>query len=391
MTPRLGDVRTGRLWWVVGAVVIAAELMLIGASLVVESVAILVLGQVLVLPSLGLVALAARYLTLRAEQRRDETERRSEAERRRVADAVHDLVGHDLSLIAMQAGVLELGNAGPTAALAAEIRQRAEAAVITLHETTELIGAGPPVEPATDDLHRIVAEHRQAGADITVSGSLPELDAPSRVLLASVVREGLTNAARHAPGHPVEISLTTSGDGEARIDIVTRGAASGVETPRRGGLVALEHRLESLGGQLEVGVDDEGHRVLARLGPRQPAHDDDTRAHTHARRLARDVGAPLVGAVLLVVGLYTWACLGATIEPADQASIRIGMTTQELAPLVPRHEARVRLLGAPQAPDSWTCRQYTDGNFPTGMATLEVCTEGSSVVRVTDLTREPLW
>jgi hypothetical protein len=50
----------------------------------------------------------------------------------------------------------------------------------------------------------------------------------------------------------------------------------------------------------------------------------------------------------------------------------------------------VQLARVPDAPDTWICRYYTDGNFPLAVATVEVCTDGLVVTRITDLTGEPL-
>jgi hypothetical protein len=41
-------------------------------------------------------------------------------------------------------------------------------------------------------------------------------------------------------------------------------------------------------------------------------------------------------------------------------------------------------------PAGWWCGQYTDGNFPLATASYEICHDGATVTRVTDLRKVPL-
>ena len=82
------------------------------------------------------------------------------------------------------------------------------------------------------------------------------------MLFRSIVREALTNAARHAPGAPVEVVVARDGDALA-IDVVngptpTPGAASGRTGGTGRGLSGIRDRVGLLGGRSSVGATAEG-------------------------------------------------------------------------------------------------------------------------------------
>jgi two-component sensor histidine kinase len=359
---------------------------------------LLALAELTALTGFGCLLLLGQYLLLRGRYAREREAARRAAERRRVADEVHDLVGHELSLIAMQAGLLELRATGPDAELSAQLRAQAERAVASLHDAVALLHGTAPDEPVTDDIEDLVARARQAGALVTLHGDVDRVAVPTRLAVHAVVREGLTNAARHAPGSPVAVVLSGSTGAEGDV-VEARVATSHAPAPAEGGrdghgLDALRRRVAALGGSLEVRHDD-GTHVLTASVPARPTGDPLGSAEPAGTRplraLVRQTALPVAVACVAVVGFWTWASHDSTAEPEVIARFAVGLPTAELDALVPERQARVRLARSPEPPPGSTCRAYTDGNFPLAAASVEVCADGDTVTRVTNLAAEPLW
>jgi hypothetical protein len=104
----------------------------------------------------------------------------------------------------------------------------------------------------------------------------------------------------------------------------------------------------------------------------------------------RSAALPAAVAVAALFAFYLWATAGTTLEDDAFAGLRPGMSRSDAEAVLPGREAPVRFLRIPPHPPGWTCRRYTDGNFPFGMTTYEVCFAGGEVVRVTDVRREAL-
>lgn len=399
--PSLGPMRTHPvLRWAVPAFLVV-QAGVLGLAWWAGSGLLLALAELTALTGFGCLLLLGQYLLLRGRYAREREAARRAAERRRVADEVHDLVGHELSLIAMQAGLLELRATGPDAELAGQLRAQAERAVASLHDAVALLHGTAPDEPVTDDIEDLVARARQAGAPVTLHGDVDRVAVPARLAVHAVVREGLTNAARHAPGSPVAVVL--SGSAGAQGDVVeARVATSGAPAPAEAGhgghgLDALRRRVAALGGTLEVRHDDGAHVLTAfvpahptgdPLGSPEPVEPAGTRP---LRALVRQTALPVAVACAAVVGFWTWASHDTTAEPEVIARFAVGLPTAELDALAPERQAPVRLARSPEPPPGSTCRAYTDGNFPLAAASVEVCADGDTVTRVTNLAAEPLW
>lgn len=408
--PSLGPMRTHPvLRWAV-PVFLVVQAGVLGLAWWAGSGLLLALGELAALTGFGCLLLLGQYLLLRGRYTREREAVRRAAERRRVADEVHDLVGHELSLIAMQAGLLELRADGADAELAGQLRTQAERAVASLHDTVALLHGTAPDEPVTDDIEALVARARQAGARVTLHGDVDRVAVPARLAVHAVVREGLTNAARHAPGSPVAVVLSTSagaGGDVVEARVATSGAPAPAAPPappvphdarRTGhGLDALHRRVTALGGRLDV-RHDAGAHVLTAYVPAQPSGDPlggtepvEVAGARPLRALVRRTAAPVMVACAAVLGFWTWASHDTTAEPDVLARFAVGLPTAELDALVPERQAPVRLARSPEPPPGSTCRAYTDGNFPLAAASVEVCADDRAVTRVTDLAAEPLW
>lgn len=257
--------------WVLNAVVIALVPYLIGRSIA-----------------------ARRELTesyrLRAEHAEAERSARAAesvlVERARIAREAHDVLGHKLSLLAMQAGGLRLNaNAGARVVemQARLIQQSARGALDDLRSIIRSVeapeaGAADRAAraPAAHDLHgirKLVAESVSSGAIVALDTA--ELQFPERVpgdvsrAAHRVVQECLTNAHRHAPEAPVTVSVS-GGPGEGFVvevrNTVTVSEETGTEDrPGGRGLPGLRERARVVGGELAVDETDSVFIVRARF------------------------------------------------------------------------------------------------------------------------------
>lgn len=371
-----------------------AQAGLIGVSTLAGSLLLLALGE------LGLISLAAglallgKYVALRIRYTEQRSRYMRQAERSRIVDDLHDMVGHELSLIAMQAGLLQLRTKDAEAEIAGELRSRAEAAVKALHDSLDLISDSSAVHhPVGQTPTALVEQSRAVGAKISLRGSLDGVSATTGLVATSVLREALTNAARHAPGRPVDVVLSRNRD-DVVVSIVTHQAVPMRSAPEGRGLAAMRARLDAVGGALKVDHDERGHVVVARIPPHARYEAPATREPPGGRplsRLARAAAIPVVVVVTVSVGFYAWASNGVTVEPENQSRLRVGTSAVAAQALLPDRQARIRLIGRPAHPSGWDCRVYTDGNFPMAVATLEVCFLDGAVVRITNLAARPLW
>ncbi|MEU6392412.1 histidine kinase [Streptomyces sp. NPDC046939] len=191
-------------------------------------------------------------------------------ERARLAREMHDVVSHQVSLIAVQAGALQVTAADDGAREAAgtiralsvdtldELRTMVSLLRVSGGDTAELAP-----QPTLADLRRLVS---RSGPDVALTGGLPHPDdvpAPAQRALYRTVQEALTNARKHAPGAAATVELWR--DGVAYGVTITNSAPvrPALSLPSgHQGLVGLRERAELLGATLESGpCEDGGWRV----------------------------------------------------------------------------------------------------------------------------------
>jgi len=222
-------------------------------------------------------ALAASNRRLRRE-RELLAERERLRERLRIARDMHDSLGHRLGLVAIQAAALEVAPLPPEQAAA--VRRLAAAARDAVDELHAVVGAlrAADEEPAGRGVAAIpglVGEYRAAGAAVTLRrrGAERPLPAAADAAAYRVVEEGLTNAARHAPGAPVTVTIEWEADA-LLIEIVNPAPAApaGTPGPRPGhGLRGLRERVAPLGGLVDHRRSGTEFRLFAMLPLAAPA------------------------------------------------------------------------------------------------------------------------
>lgn len=221
-------------------------------------------------------------LSLRERAARAEGEARLRAEqaqhhaREQIAREMHDVLGHRLSLLSVQAGALEYRPDASAEEIATATRVIRASAHQALQDLREVIGVlRAPVEelpqPTLADVHELVAESVRAGMRVQLrdgtAGTVPDRAARTAY---RVVQEGLTNARKHAPG--TDVSVTIAGAPQRGVTVeVCNGAASvtsnTTDVPGSGqGLIGLAERAALVAGRLEHGrTAAGGYRLFAWL------------------------------------------------------------------------------------------------------------------------------
>jgi signal transduction histidine kinase len=196
-------------------------------------------------------------------------------ERNRIARELHDVVAHSMSLVAVRAETAPYRLPDLSDPAKAEFLALAGTARDTLVELRRLLGvlrtdrAQPELAPQPDlpDLDELIGAVRRAGMRVTTSISEEAVPAATGLTVYRIVQEALSNAARHAPGAPVEVEVTTTKKG-TRVQVNNGpGTSDPIATQGTGhGLVGMRERVELLGGTLLTGpADDGGFTVVATI------------------------------------------------------------------------------------------------------------------------------
>jgi signal transduction histidine kinase len=241
--------------------------------------ALLVIGVVLLLGEAARVQ--SRYLQelsrTRAEQARvraEQQRRQSSEERLRIARELHDVLGHHLSLINVQAGVgLHLMDEQPEQARTALLAIK-QASAEALREVRSVLGVlraedeQAPRAPAPS-LANLAALADDAGARTVVEGEPRELPAELDRAAYRIAQEALTNVRRHAGAcATATVTIGYRPDGlTVRVADDGPGGATDVDYESAGnGIAGMRARATALGGTLTAGPGPAGgFEVEARL------------------------------------------------------------------------------------------------------------------------------
>ncbi|MEV7866431.1 histidine kinase [Streptomyces sp. NPDC088124] len=245
------------------------------------------------------VAVGARRVevrTLRARAHRMEREQKARAaqaqaqERNRIAREMHDVLAHRISLIAMQAGVLNHRTNLPAHENRTLVHGIAAGSHQALEELRDVLGvlrAGPPhselTQPSLHGIPDLVADARTSGLHValttTVSGTPP--DTIGRTAYR-IVQEGLTNATKHAPGAHIHITLERAAGNQLHVTVsnspaLTNNPARTHPPPSGYGLRGLAERVGLAGGKLDHHpTPDNGYILTAQLPWPASTHGTDT-------------------------------------------------------------------------------------------------------------------
>ncbi|MFS7874737.1 sensor histidine kinase [Streptomyces asiaticus] len=238
--------------------------------------------------AIGARRVEVRSLRDRAESaEREQTARAAQAralERNRIAREMHDVLAHRISLVAMQAGVLDHRGDLTAEENRVLVRGIAEGSHQALEELRDVLGvlrADPgrpePPQPSFDRVPDLVADARTSGLDVTLTTTVP--GTPSDVVGRTcyrIVQEGLTNAAKHAPGAHVHITLEGTVGDSLNVSVRNSPATTATAPPPASGfgLLGLTERVALAGGQLDHHpTPDSGYLLTARLPWPNPTHE----------------------------------------------------------------------------------------------------------------------
>ena len=327
---------------------------------------------------------AGRYRRLRAEQREREqrivAEQARLRERARIAQDMHDSLGHELALIALHGGALELAAdlTDEHRAAAGLLRASAVRATSRLHDIVAVLGsadAAAALRPADESIDDLVARAAAAGLRVRLRHEgLPAPWSPMTSQAAHrVVQESMTNAARHAPGAQVTVTIN-----ETRIEVVNDAAVRpGAGRGTGQGLIGLAERVRLVGGRLTAGPRPDGGWAVTAVLPdgAASARDQDgppgfelgvARQRTR-RRLLQTAALPLgvglaLAAALVAVQVVTVSRTGLAHGRYD--TLRPGQPLADIAELLPPHDigGEPRVIAAPPRPAGARCVYYQAGD-----------------------------
>jgi signal transduction histidine kinase len=210
------------------------------------------------------------------EREREANARMAAAEERvRLARELHDVVGHSVSVMVVQAGAerLAIGEERPDtreALLAIERTGREALAEMSrllglLRKEGEGLALAP--RPSLAQVDALVQTVRDAGVPIrlAVEGERSLLPPGVDVSAYRILQEALTNVVKHAG--PAEASVVVRyGVGEVELEVTDDGRGASAGNGAGYGLAGMRERVELHGGTLEAGPGSRGgFMVKARL------------------------------------------------------------------------------------------------------------------------------
>ena len=200
-------------------------------------------------------------------------------ERARIARDLHDIIGHTLNLIVVQAGGAQaVFESSPERALeslkAIETTSRQSLSdmecMLGILRLSDGDGESYGTHSSLEEVSRLAQQFADAGlpVELKVTGEAYQLPPSLDLSAYRIVQEALANVLKHAgPAHAkVAISYL---DGAIEVDIVDDGKSpsdAGASTGGGRGLIGMKERVALFGGKLDVGPAEEGgFRVHASL------------------------------------------------------------------------------------------------------------------------------
>ncbi|MFI1292186.1 sensor histidine kinase [Streptomyces sp. NPDC020792] len=208
---------------------------------------------------------ARRLLGPSVRERLSELEERTERllERNRIAQELHDSLGHALTLAVVQAGAARAAADPEFTDRALEaIEETGRAALEDLEQVLLMLRdtgrpAGP--RPALGEADRLLESARSSGArvDAEVTGPLEDVPGPISREGYRMLQEALTNVLRHAGPVHVRVRIAVE---QARLRLEVRNPLTGTSSAAGAGggrgLRGIRERAALLGGEAKAGQDD---------------------------------------------------------------------------------------------------------------------------------------
>ncbi|CAM3441117.1 hypothetical protein GCM10009762_01500 [Dermacoccus barathri] len=217
----------------------------------------------------------ARTHAAEAQSRAQDLGRRlaEQDEREALAREVHDVLGHRLSILAMQANALEIeaqaSDAPDLQERARQIRQGAAGSMTDLRSLLSILRHGPraderPYELA--DIATLVTECIDAGTPVSSNVFVDQSSPLDPVVSRSAYRittELLTNARKHSPGHLVRLHIHGNPRDGLVISTENPLGPGGPGVGSQSGLTSIGQRAHDLGGRFWAGPSPDGRTYTA--------------------------------------------------------------------------------------------------------------------------------
>ncbi len=213
-----------------------------------------------------------------AHDREEATHAAIADERARIARELHDVLGHSVSVMTIQASAVRR-------ALRPE-QEKERAALLTVEQTgrealaemRRLVGilrlaedgAGLEPQPGVSQVPRLVAQARELGlpVDLCVEGEPSPLPPGIDLTVYRLVQEGLTNARKHSNASRTEVRLRYGTDA-VDVEVCDNGRGALAANEGGQGLIGMRERVSIYGGEFEAGPRaGGGYRMWARLPAR---------------------------------------------------------------------------------------------------------------------------
>lgn len=242
---------------------------------------LLTAGGLVVGGALGVLRFESDVFDERAaelEREQDERARVAVAEERtRIARELHDVIGHSISVMGVQAGavrsVLRVDQQRERDALLA-VERTGRQAVGEMRRLIGLLRADDGVvvvdaAPSLRGAESLVGELRDAGLAVclVLNGEPGTLSAGVDLAGFRILQEALTNALKHAPQANVQATVSCTPE-ELQIEVIDDGKATPQDRRAQPGhgLLGMRERISLYGGELVAGPSaDGGFAVRARI------------------------------------------------------------------------------------------------------------------------------
>ncbi|MBA2348867.1 MAG: sensor histidine kinase [Solirubrobacterales bacterium] len=271
----------------VAAVAVHAERVIVGDFLFPMGFALGTWAAARAIHQRTLLAAELHEATLRAEEERATDAAHAVAdERRRIAREMHDLIGHSVSVMVVQAGgARRILDHDPARAIeaAARVEETGRAALVEMRRLLGMLGPDDPAQlapqPSLDDLDTLVERARTAGVALATSieGAPRPLPAGAELAAYRVVQEALTNVVKHGRSGDARLIVRWADDAlELWVSDDGRDEDHAMAGPSLGGsghgLVGMQERVRAYGGEVVAGPRaGGGFEVRARIPYEQSA------------------------------------------------------------------------------------------------------------------------
>ncbi|MFC7406895.1 sensor histidine kinase [Georgenia alba] len=211
-----------------------------------------------------------------------ERERAVRSERATLARDLHDAVAAHLSAIALQSAATSRAS-GDTASAMRAVRESSLEALAELRQLIDVLNAEDPgdlplkVPPGIEETGILRGDAERLGVALELEVDAPREDlttATSHVLMR-IAREAVVNAARHAPGAPLRLTVRAEDEGvllTASNPLPDERPAADPSSPQdtSGGLgtVIMTEQAAAVGGRCDAGPSDDGTWVVRATVPR---------------------------------------------------------------------------------------------------------------------------